>query len=187
MLVNGYEIKPEQNLRYADLRYADLQGVDLQGADLRYADLRSANLRSADLQGAYLQGANLRSADLRSANLRNVNLQGADLRSADLPPSTVPSHGQFDAWKKSNGRVIRVRILEDTPRVAAVGSRKCRAERVTVISEDVGWNHRHVHDNGSTRYDTGEEVIAHEWCDDVRIECAPGIYFFMTKEEAERF
>jgi len=103
-VVNGYEIKPGANLRYADLRGADLGRADLRGADLgradlrgvdlrdaylgraclRRADLRDANLVGANLSGAYLVGANLSGAYLRDANLRGAYLGGADLRDANL-------------------------------------------------------------------------------------------------------
>jgi len=71
MEVNGYEIKPGANLRYADLSYADLRDTNLQGADLRRADLSYVNL-----QGTNLVGANLYDAILREVKL---NWQSHDL------------------------------------------------------------------------------------------------------------
>lgn len=60
MNIQGYEIKPEANLRRANLIEADLNGADLNGADLRGANLRGANLRGADLIRADLRGVDLR-------------------------------------------------------------------------------------------------------------------------------
>lgn len=57
--VNGYEIKPE-----ADLRGANLSGADLRGANLHLADLSGANLCRANLHLVNLRGADLRGADL---------------------------------------------------------------------------------------------------------------------------
>ena len=56
IIVNGYEIAPNTNLRGADLHGCDLSGADLRNADLRNADLRNADLSNADLSDAYLQG-----------------------------------------------------------------------------------------------------------------------------------
>jgi len=109
MIINGYEIEANTDLRYSNLRNADLRNADLRysnlrysnlrNADLRYsnlrysnlrnadlqgADLRNADLRNADLQGSYLQDANLQDANLQGVYLLNANLQGADLLNADL-------------------------------------------------------------------------------------------------------
>ena len=49
MKVNGYEIKKE-----ADLRWANLEGADLTGANLEGANLTGANLEGADLENVHL-------------------------------------------------------------------------------------------------------------------------------------
>ena len=54
MIVNGYEIKPEANLKWADL-----SGAYLIGANLKWANLGEAYLSGADLSGADLSGADL--------------------------------------------------------------------------------------------------------------------------------
>ena len=46
-VVNGYEIKPDADLMYANLRGANLVGANLVGANLVGADLRDANLWGA--------------------------------------------------------------------------------------------------------------------------------------------
>ena len=48
-VVNGYEIKPDANLRGANLRGANLRGANLRGADLTGADLWDADLWGATL------------------------------------------------------------------------------------------------------------------------------------------
>jgi hypothetical protein len=79
MIVNGYKIE-----RDADLRDADLRDVNLRDANLSGADLSGANLSDAYLWGADLRDANLRGANLSDANLYDANLYGADLSGADL-------------------------------------------------------------------------------------------------------
>ena len=92
-VVNGYEIKPGANLRYADLRGADLGRADLRGADLGRADLRGVDLRDA-----YLGRACLRRADLRDANLGYANLMGA--RVSDTTIIDLPA-----GWKIEDGLI----------------------------------------------------------------------------------
>ena len=50
MKVNGYDIKPDANLKGANL-----EGANLKGADLRYANLRYANLEGAKVTGTILE------------------------------------------------------------------------------------------------------------------------------------
>ena len=159
--------------RCADLRYANLQGANLQGANLRCADLRYANLRYANLQGA---------------NLLCANLQGVK----NIPPvaaaqtSIVPSKGSVIGWKRCiDGVIVKLLIPEDARRSNATG-RKCRAEFadvLEVIGSDIGIS---MHDSKTT-YQVGQRVVPDSWGEDRWIECAGGIHFFITREEAEAY
>jgi hypothetical protein len=172
----------------ANLKGANLQGANLQGAYLYGANLQGANLQGANLYGADLEGANLYGADLEGANLYGANLQGAkslsNLTAAQL--SIVPQCGAFEGWKKCNdGVLVLVRIPAEAKRSNSTG-RKCRAEFVEVlevIGAEVGisWH------DGKTEYRKGETVRCDKWCEDRWQECAGGIHFFITREEAEAY
>jgi hypothetical protein len=186
MLINGVErnIAP-----YADLSDADLRGADLSDADLRVANLRGANLIGANLIGANLRRANLRGADLGGADLRGANLVGAYLVGAkDVPALAVAQtrivpDGELLVWKKlAGGHLCRLRIPADARRSNATG-RKCRAE-FAVVLEGEGVSR---HDVGFV-YRVGETVRPREPFDENRWdECASGIHFFLTREEAEDY
>ena len=189
------------DLRNAKLESADLRGADLRGANLRNADLRTANLWNADLRGANLRGANLRGANLESANLYgadlwNANLWNADLRNADLRdaknvnyPIACPEEGSFTAFKKAYGYIVKLEIPEDAQRSSAT-TRKCRCSKAKVISitnldgtpADIpavksGYDSNFV-------YAIGETVSVDNFDPDRWNECAPGIHFFITRQEA---
>jgi hypothetical protein len=182
----------------AKLYCADLYGANFYGADLEGANLRGANFYGADLEGANLRGANLRGANLRGANLRGANLEGANLRGANLigaknlsklttaQLSIVPQSGAFEGWAKCTyGVLVRLRIPAEAKRSNSTG-RKCRAEFVEVlevIDAEAGINQ---HDS-KTAYRNGETVRCNEWCEDRWQECAGGIHFFITREEAESY
>ncbi|QIX21458.1 pentapeptide repeat-containing protein [Agrobacterium pusense] len=189
------------NLYGADLRSANLYGANLYGANLYGADLRSANLYGANLYGANLYGADLRSANLRSANLygadlRSANLYGADLRSANLKDAKdadlviaqtrILPAGSLIGWKKCRDNVIvKLRIPEEARRSHAFG-RKCRAEFADVI-EIIGAEEAISSHDGVTVYRAGERVTPDSFDDNWQEECASGIHFFITKEEAENY
>jgi hypothetical protein len=181
------------NLRGAYLQGANLQGANLQGAYLQGAYLQGANLQDANLQGAYLQGAYLQGAYLQGANLQDANLQGAYLQGVKLPELTaaqtlIVTQGTLIGWKKCQGGVlVRLRIPRQARRSNATG-RKCRAEYVKVlevIGSDVGVTN--PPDGVRTEYRAGEIVRCHQWCEDRWQECAGGIHFFLTREEAEDY
>ena len=193
----------------ADLRSADLRSADLRDADLSDADLRSADLRSADLRGADLYGADLYGADLRSADLRSAYLCDADLRSADLSdakntdkivwnahtafyPLQCPETGSFIGYKKAAGKIVMLEICADAKRSSAT-SRKCRCSKAKVLSI----THLDGSDSGLTEvrsdyskefvYCVGETVEVPDFDENRWNECAPGIHFFVTREEAVKY
>ena len=172
----------------ADLKGADLKGADLRGADLKGADLRGADLKGADLEGANLKWADLKWANLRGADLKWANLEGADLRGADLEGARLPhfqicpEEGDFIAWKKVQGGVMKLLIPAAAKRTSSLVGRKCRAEFVVVL-EGSGTSR---YDN-KTVYESGMTVHPDKYDDDIRVECTSGIHFFMTRKEAEEY
>ena len=201
------------NLRYATLRCADLRGANLRCADLRGADFRGATLRMADLgetdlreasfigidlrevglRWAILRYANLKNVDLKGADLRGADLRGADLRGADLyNPIACPDSGPFTAWKKAKNYIIKLEVLADAKRSSAT-SRKCRCDKARVVAiENIDGSESHITEVNSNYdktfiYKIGEVVTVDDFDDDRWNECAPGIHFFITREEAVRY
>ena len=180
------------NLYGANLRGANLCGADLRGANLCGADLYEANLHGAYLRGANLYGANLRGANLYGANLRGANLYGANLRGADnIPfvPMTCPDAGTFVAWKKANGYIVKLEIPEDARRSSATG-RKCRCDKAKVIEiQELDGSPSELTEvaSGYDRnfvYRVGEIAKEPKYDENRWKECAPGIHFFINRQEA---
>ena len=205
------------DLSGADLSGADLSGADLRSADLSGADLRSAYLSGADLSGAYLSGADLRSAYLSGAYLSGADLSGADLSGADLSGAdlsgaylrsaknadialaitSICPEGSIIGWKKcltrgGDLRIVKLRIPEDAKRGNATG-RKCRASKAEVLEVQT-MEGDPVDETVYSRYDpmfayaagSSVEPIAPFDVDRFN-ECASGIHFFITREEAVDF
>ena len=192
------------NLGGANLRGADLGGANLRGADLGGADLGGANLYRADLGGANLyranlRGANLYRADLGGANLYRADLGGANLRGAKIEltllnnfyPICCPEVGSFVGWKKVRGNlIVKLEVTENAKRSSAFG-RKCRCNEAKVLdiqnldgtSVDDVTEAYSQHDENFV-YRVGETVRVEDFDDDRRNECAAGIHFFITRQEA---
>jgi len=154
-----------------------------------------ANLSRANLSRANLYGADLSRADLSGANLSGANLSGAyhlDEAKGFFLPTVCPSDGEFTAWKKCrDGAVVKL-LIPDTALRSSASGRKCRASEAVVLTiYDKDGNEineaRSGHDSDFV-YRVGETVKPVQEFDTNRWnECAPGIHFFVTREEAERY
>ena len=186
----------------ADLSYANLSHVDLSYTNLSYANLSHANLSCANLYSANLSDVNLYSTNFYCANLYNVNLSNANLYSAILSgvknlnyPIICPEKGSFIGFKKaynsiySRCYIIKLKIYSDAMRCSAT-SRKCRCSKARVISiTNIDGTKANV-DVAYSGYDkefeyrVGEIVKVDNFDTNRWNECAPGIHFFITREEA---
>ena len=200
----------EANLCRADLRKANLYGADFRKANLYVADLRKADLYAADLSGADLTCADLRNAYLRDASLfdahcRYANMYGADLRNANITyaiigedtkidyPLACPETGSFIGYKKARyGYIVKLQICEDAKRSSAT-TKKCRCSKALVLAienideSDSGLQGIASIYDPSFIYRVGEIVEVSDFNDNRWRECAPGIHFFMDRQDAVEY
>ena len=176
----------------ADGKRANLSGADLSGANLYEANLYEANLSGADLYGANLRGANLRGANLSRADLREAEIELELINK--FYPICCPEVGSFIAWKKVRGNlIVKLEVTETAKRSSAFG-RKCRCSEAKVLDiqnldgtsvDDVTVAYS-THDSNFA-YRVGETVQVDNFDEDRRNECAPGIHFFITRQEAVEY
>ena len=194
--LNNEEGGERANLYGANLRGANLRGANLYEANLYEANLYEANLYEADLRGANLRGANLYEADLRGADLRGANLYEAkelDKVISDMTtafyPIQCPESGSFIGYKKAQNHIIKLEICEDALRSSAT-TRKCRCSKAKVLEiqnkdGSVSEFTEIRSDYSSTFiYKIGEVVSVDNFDTNRWNECAPGIHFFITRDEA---
>ena len=166
------------------------------------ADGKRADLRGADLYGANLYGADLSRADLYGADLYGADLSRADLSRAEIElelinkfyPICCPEVGSFIAWKKvCENLIVKLEVTETAKRSSAFG-RKCRCSEAKVLDiqnldgtsvDDVTVAYS-THDSNFA-YRVGETVRVDNFDEDRRNECAPGIHFFITRQEAVEY
>ena len=175
---------------------ADLSGVDLSRANLSGANLLNADLSDAELSEANLSGADLRGANLSGANLLNADLSGVDLSGAkNIPyiPMVCPEEGDFIGWKKAEGNkdkvIVKLHIPSDAKRSSAT-TRKCRCSKAEVIAiynldgTEAGETTCHSDYYNSFIYEVGKIVEVTDFNEDRWKECAKGIHFFISRQEA---
>ena len=153
------------------------------------ANLRGANLYEANLSGADLRGADLRGANLRGANLYEANLSGADLYGAkgnliEYRRGKVLTD-KVIGYKKCEKDVI---VTLEIPRgaiVFSINGNKCRTNKAKVIAIDGA--DRAISTYKYMSYYVGDEFTVYTFNCEYNEECAQGIHFFMTREEAENY
>jgi hypothetical protein len=175
---------------------AYLSGANLSNADLSYANLSDANLSyailsNANLSGANLSNANLSNANLSGANLSNANLSGANLSDAYLDESEKIRLGvcleeSITGYKKcENGVIVTLKIPEGAI-VFSINNSKCRTNIAKVIDIDNGLTKVASRYDSRFIYHKGRFVRAKNFNCQYNEECASGIHFFRTREEAEK-
>lgn len=180
----------EANLRRSDLRNADFREASLFGADLRYANLSGADLRYANLCKANLRGADLRGAKLQNAYMENVEI--SEDTKIDYPIA-CPETGPFIGYKKAvYGYIVKLQICKDAKRSSAT-AKKCRCSKALVLAiENMDGSDSGLHGISSIYdpsfvYRIGEIVEVSDFDNNRWNECAPGVHFFMDRQDAVEY
>ena len=126
------------------------------------------------------------------ADLSYANLSGANLSDIRINESTFgaiincPEEGSFIGFKKCDGKIVKLLILEDAKRSSAT-TYKCRASKVKTIEIEGGLT-RIVSDyDNSFEYVVGEIQEVSDFDDNRWNECSTGIHFFMSREMARQY
>ena len=146
-----------------------------------------ANLSDADLRGANLSDADLRGADLSGADLRGANLSDADLDENEKIRQGVCLEESMTGYKNcENGVIVTLKIPEGAI-VFSINNSKCRTNVAKVIDIDNGLTKVASNYDSKFIYHKGRIVRAKNFNCQYNEECASGIHFFRTREEAEKY
>jgi uncharacterized protein YjbI with pentapeptide repeats len=174
------------DLSNADLKDADLRGADLSNADLRDADLRDADLRGADLRDADLRGADLRGADLIDADFSSANLYESIFDALEKIRKGIILEEPMIGYKKCHTHIVTLEIPVGAI-VFSINNGKCRTNKAKVLAVSDGLDKVASNWDNNFIYRIGEEKTIKDFDMMYNIECATGIHFFRTKEEAENY
>lgn len=165
------------NLSNVNLRSADLRFINLSGANLKFTNLKFTNLKYANLNGAILSGANLK--DIKT----NIHTIGYNL--------ACPEEGNFIGYKKADGCIVKLLILEDAKRSSAT-TIKCRCNKAKVLdieNIETGEKVNEVYSDYDSNfiYKVGKIIHVDDFDNDRWNECSTGIHFFINKENAMNY
>ena len=188
------------NMNDADMSYANMRGVDMRGANMRNANMCGVDMSYANMHGAYMRGANMNDADMsyadmsyanmRGANMNGVNMNGANMRNAnmcgvDRLRKGIKLSEPIIGWKKCKNDVL---VKLEIPRgaiVFSINNNKCRTDKAKVL-EIIGRNRAYSNYKFFSYY-VGDVIEIFDFNCQYNVECAKGIHFFKTREEAENY
>ena len=204
----------DADLRGAHLRRADVTGANLSfsrmdGVDagcsqfghsnMRYVSMAEGYFAYANFSDTNLSDADIRDADLHWARLdyavlRGARFAGAQLKNVSGLMMACPSDGAFVGWKKAKTEenrpaLIKLEIPEDARRLSGA-TRQCRCDKAKVLKvfdefgEEIDKAHS-IYDPDFV-YEVGATVTPDGFIED-RWEWGSGIYFFITRKEAEDY
>lgn len=189
------------NFEGADLRGCKLMGCNFSGANLHTVKLAKADMRHAVLNRSFcafvaFKDVSLAGVDFTGADLQGVNWTGANFgddaeSKMFMAKACIVPEGDIIGWKRlRGGKLAKLRIPKEAKRSNGFG-RRCRAEFVEVLMiVDEGGE---PHWEGVSKRDAklkyrAKEIVRPDGYDpDWKNECAQGINFFITREEAEAY
>ena len=204
------------NFYDATFRDADFHGANFCGANFHNADYHDANFRGADFHDADFYSADFHNADFHGANFRDADFHDADFHNADFLNANFrdanninevisfaniantalcmqcPEEGSFIGFKKAVGGIVKLRVTESAKRSSAT-SHKCRcseAEILEIQNRDGTTSERTSVRSKYDRnfiYSVGTIVSVSDFNDDRWNECARGIHFFLSRQEAVNY
>lgn len=124
-----------------------------------------------------------------------ANLCGA--KNIPFISMTCPDAGSFIGWKKALSNevehvIVKLEILKDAKRSSAT-TRKCRCDKAKVLAIETIKGEPIKYINARSEYDhsfiykVGKIVSVDNFNEDRWNECAPGIHFFINRQEAVEY
>lgn len=176
--------------------------TDVRYTDFILADMTSASLRNAKMYGCRFERATLCQADFFKADISKSSFCEACLIGANVMERVLtdedtaffalqcPEEGSFIGFKTAGGKIVKLRITEDSYRASAT-NRRCRCSKAEVLSiSEIDGRYSDISSvvsdfDNSFVYEVGKTVEVkimskERWKTDI----ADGIQFYITRREA---
>lgn len=205
----SYSCLNHSNLASAEVRFSNFTHADLHCAQFHHASIYNCTFYAALLDGAqlfqtYLYRTVLVCASFDNANLACAVLDHTNIDQANFISCNLYRTNMFNAtgnlleyrrgkiltesiigYKKCKNDVIVTLEIPKDAIVFSINGNKCRTNKAKVIDID-GADRAFSIFNKMTYY-VGDEFNIKDFNCEYNRECANGIHFFMTREEAEAY
>ena len=158
---------------------------DCENWESMRADLHNADMSYANMSGVNMSYANMCGANMSYTNIIGANLHGANMRGADKLRKGIKLSEPIIGWKKCKNNVL---VKLEIPRgaiVFSINNSKCRTDEAKVL-EIIGADRAYSKHKFFSYY-VGDVIEVFNFNCEYNVECAEGIHFFRTREEAENY
>ena len=178
------------------------ENCNLKGSEIKYSKIINTNFMNCNFSNGYFYKCNFINSDLLACNIKNTDFDDSIFNNTIMPdyPMTCPKQGSFIAYKKVRDinnyhkkYILKLEIPEDARRSSAMGIR-CRCDKVKILEiQDLdGSIAKSVNKVRSIYSDEFvyelSKTVEEPNFDKCRWhECAPGIHFFMNREDAVNY
>ena len=200
-------------LRNYDLSFLKIKNRDLSKSIFNNCNIVSMVIKNCDLSEGLFINCTLTNVRLANTNLAKAEIRNCKLDNIVANPFTsfynlqCPEEGSFIGFKKAyinttpNNKtyfpslpvIVKLQITEDSLRSSAT-SRKCRCSKAKVLSisyldgtECPEGTIAYSQYNSDFIYKIGDILEIKNFDEDRWEECAKGIHFFITREEAVNY
>ena len=164
--------------------------------DASSLDFSDVNFYKIDFHGTDFIGADFHGADFCGANFIGANNINEVISFANIADTALcmqcPEEGSFIGFKKAVGGIVKLRVTESAKRSSAT-THKCRCSEAEVLEIQNRDGTKSERTSVSSKYDrnfiyaVGTIVSVSDFNDDRWNECARGIHFFLSRQEAVNY
>jgi uncharacterized protein YjbI with pentapeptide repeats len=179
----------ETKLNFASLERATIRGTLLHKSTLADAYLCNAILDDVILTNSDLSFANLEGADLSNVRLAYSNLTCTHFSEKEECRKGITLKEDMIGYKKCRGnRIVKLCIPKGSI-VFSINNYKCRTNKAKVLeitsrSGKITYQDAESLADSDFKYKVGKTIRIKDFDLMYNVECASGIHFFKTREEA---
>lgn len=173
--------------------YQNLSGTVFDSCTFDKCDFTNANMRNIWLIKCKLTDCSFEAANLIGARIEKCQFKDIKVDACTQGYCLVcPEEGPFIGYKKCGGLIVKLLITKDALRSSAT-TRKCRCSKAKVLSityqdgSDAGIVEVPSNYDYNFVYKVGKIVEVPTFDKNRWEECAEGIHFFVTREEAVNY
>ncbi len=180
-----------------DVRFIseNLEGVSFRGCILKNCLFQGCNLRNCDFQSAVFYGCTIDDSHIEGADFLGASLNDIQLKEVHADETTkyfhlaCPAEGPFVAYKKcQDDRIVQLLVPKEALRSSATRE-TCRCSKVKVLSiksidETKQYTEAVATIDDNFIYRVGEWLEVDNFDTNRWHDAAPGIHFWMTREQA---
>ena len=186
---------------FLDCKFEDVvcEFTTFSNAKLINTSINNSSICLSDFSGSILDNVDFNGTDIDFASCCLMGSKIKKIVNTPYIPLACPESGAFIGWKKckavifDSSVIVKLLIPENAQRSSAFG-RKCRASEAKVLAiQDMSGNDRsdiiaHSLFDFNTIYKVGETVKTRTpFCENRFEECASGIHFFTSRQEAVEY